>query len=806
MENVNPKLEERIRKVQRSFIASLPDNVIKIDDYWKKLRHTVWSETVAQDLQSLVHRLAGSGGTFGFPEISLTAATLDVFLGEVLDGQETVAPEKLIILERHVSDLLCILKKALANTEEPSELPVLTTRPQRKKDLIVVIDDDELLLERIAIVLESEGFRVQAFTEPSKAISLLQEEPPALVLLDLMFPNQRWPAFEVIADLRGETGERTPVAVISGHADFSSRLKATRAGADAYLVKPINDAHLIDTVTQLIARSSRDNWRCLVIDDDKILAAQLVEWLQQSNITAQAVSSVSQSWLQVREFQPDVILLDVQMPECNGIELAAMLRQDINTAQLPIIFLTSDNTEHTRRDAMAVGADDYLIKPIEHDALINAVMARARLGKRLQNQINWVTKQAPKENAGLSRYFFFNEFERIIDEADEGSVQSALVLIGLVAVPKVLEQHGALGLAAIHEQLISRLSMAHIPTWSMLGENVVGILLPRDIPSGHKSYVADLLKKLSTKPYHINQIEVESSLCAATLHLRNAQTAASVILSQAEQMLNLALETDAGTALEGFVGTPEAVATTEHLPVSRLRIVFQPIVTIAAEGDPVSAVLARITDNDGNLLPAGKFLSALEKRGWLPELDAWVFRKAHYILTVQVDINEAQSLIIHASTLSLNSAVYLETVLSTLIEHPMRSAKQRLVIAISESAAITHRDMVNKLNHGLRNAGGGIMITNYGASANSLTILKQIKPLFVRLEESLTRRLEGESYAHEDKTLMEMTQAENSLIVASGIESARSVSGLWAKGVRWFQGYFIQEPSSALTEPPESDD
>ena len=117
--------------------------------------------------------------------------------------------------------------------------------------------------------------------------------------------------------------------------DLYCWLKATRAGADAYLVKPINDAHLIDTVTQLIARSSRDNWRCLVIDDDKILAAQLVEWLQQSNITAQAVSSVSQSWLQVREFQPDVILLDVQMPECNGIELAAMLRQDINTAQQP---------------------------------------------------------------------------------------------------------------------------------------------------------------------------------------------------------------------------------------------------------------------------------------------------------------------------------------------------------------------------------------------------------------------------------------------------------------------------------------
>ena len=80
MDQRKARLEERIRSVQISFVASLPQTMNDINSHWGSLRHTAWELKLVQELQSIVHRLAGSGGTFGFPDISRTAAVLDTAL------------------------------------------------------------------------------------------------------------------------------------------------------------------------------------------------------------------------------------------------------------------------------------------------------------------------------------------------------------------------------------------------------------------------------------------------------------------------------------------------------------------------------------------------------------------------------------------------------------------------------------------------------------------------------------------------------------------------------------------------------
>ncbi len=800
MENRNTKLEERIRSVQQSFIASLPSYVVDLGKKWQVLRHVAWDTNTAVELQSFAHKLAGSGGTFGFPDISRTAAVLDVALGEALDCiTDDIPPETIVALESQLLDLQRVLNSVIDSTNNhvASELPVLTAKIIEPKGLVVVIDDDELLCERVAIILENEGYNVATFSEPPQAIELLQEEQPVLILLDLMFPGQRWPAFEVISDIRGETGQRTPVAVMSGRADFRSRLQATRAGADAYLIKPLENHQLLATVTQLAARPIHDRWRCLVVDDDEFLAKQLVEWLRQTGMIAEWVAAPRDSWLKVREFRPDVLVLDVNMPECNGIEFATMLRQDVNTSQLPIVFLTSDGAERTRRDAMAAGADDYLLKPIKRDAFISAVKARARLSKRLQDQVSRVTQQSV-QGQGLSRHFFFNEFERVLDDAVDGYVQSALVLIGLVEVGEISKAVGMLGLAAVREQLLARLVSLNLATWSLLGENIIGILLPRDTATAHQNTVKNILDTLSASPYLVNGVAMDSSHCAAILHLRNGQVAANAILLQAEQMLGMAIEAGASTILDGFVGASEAVESTGRLPVNRLRMVYQPVVTIADESYHVSTVLARLADAEGNLLPAGQFLSALEQRGWLPELDAWVFRSAHQVLTTKIPVAEQQTLIVHASSRSLSSAVYMETIQSILAEQPMRNPQQCLVIAIPETSTVTHRHIVEQLNKSLCAAGCGLMVSGYGASASSMKMFEYLTPMYVRLDQVLTQRLEQANYLEADRAVIDAAETAKTIIVAGGIESAGSLSGLWAKGIRWFQGYFIQQPEATM--------
>lgn len=70
--------------------------------------------------------------------------------------------------------------------------------------------------------------------------------------------------------------------------------------------------------------------------------------------------------------------------------------------------------------------------------------------------------------------------------------------------------------------------------------------------------------------------------------------------------------------------------------------------------------------------------------------------------------------------------------------------------------------------------------------------------MYVRLDQSVTKRLEQTDYLDSDRQLISAIETAQAIMVADGIENAKSMSGLWAKGIRWFQGYFIHEPVAEL--------
>ncbi|CAN8139339.1 response regulator [Thiomicrorhabdus sp. 6S2-11] len=117
-----------------------------------------------------------------------------------------------------------------------------------------------------------------------------------------------------------------------------------------------------------------DKKSILVIDDERInlsiLGAMLVD-----DYELMVTKSVYTARELIQENQPDLILLDVVMPDINGIEFAQSLRQDTNTQHLPIIFISADTSENTKNSAQAVGNCYYLSKPIHKALLLKAVQS-----------------------------------------------------------------------------------------------------------------------------------------------------------------------------------------------------------------------------------------------------------------------------------------------------------------------------------------------------------------------------------------------------------------------------------------------
>lgn len=118
--------------------------------------------------------------------------------------------------------------------------------------------------------------------------------------------------------------------------------------------------------------------RILVIEDDSKLREHCAELLRTEGFEVFEARNGREGVERARRELPDLVLCDITMPEMNGHRVLETLRAEARTAHLPFVFLTGWSEQQDMRTGMNLGADDYLVKPVEPDELIAAVRARLR--------------------------------------------------------------------------------------------------------------------------------------------------------------------------------------------------------------------------------------------------------------------------------------------------------------------------------------------------------------------------------------------------------------------------------------------
>jgi YesN/AraC family two-component response regulator len=116
--------------------------------------------------------------------------------------------------------------------------------------------------------------------------------------------------------------------------------------------------------------------KILLIEDDRVNRCLFQDCLESEGFQTISAEDGAMGIQQAKNYLPDLILCDIYMPEVNGYEVLAQLRQDPSTAYIPLIFLTAMATKVERRKGMELGADDFLMKPFTAEQLLAAVSAR----------------------------------------------------------------------------------------------------------------------------------------------------------------------------------------------------------------------------------------------------------------------------------------------------------------------------------------------------------------------------------------------------------------------------------------------
>jgi len=381
------ELKAKLQGLSDAYAASLPKKLEELALLREVWSQTVWDEQGFNDLYRSVHSLAGSGSTLGFSALSGAALDLEIYLKPF--GADKRLPDE--AQRKHMDGLLCHLHHAARQPDNAlasiSELIAVATAdgtsPVSRR--VFVVEDDVALANELKVQLGYFDYDASVHTTLADFCDAIRMVHDGVVLMDVNFPEDSLGGVHVMQELQRQRDKPIPVIFLSACNELEVRLEAVRAGGVAYMSKPVNIGVLIDKLDNLTSNQPAEAYRVLIVDDTDSLAAHYAAILEQAGMSVRVVTDPLQVMQPLLDFVPDLILIDMYMPGCNGAELALVIRQLDGCIGIPIVFLSVETNLDMQLAAVGLGGDDFLTKPVAPQHLVSSVSSRIKRSLKLRS-------------------------------------------------------------------------------------------------------------------------------------------------------------------------------------------------------------------------------------------------------------------------------------------------------------------------------------------------------------------------------------------------------------------------------------
>ncbi len=353
------------------------DRVASIESAIVALQDRSLTTEIRQQAWQSAHTLAGTLGTFGLPLGSQIAKQLEL----LLEGKTVLTLDRIPQLQSGIA----ILQQEIASkaatpksiTPAPRQLPWLlaivgestlaTSLSFAAKQRFEIVKVSRLEPDRLAqtpqlVILDLDCFG--HINDGLAALSELDRDYPRIPVVVLSQPHVR-------------VEDRSPDRIATtAEIGLNYRIEAARRGARLFLAKPLPASQILRAVDRVLQQPRACQARVTIVDDDRLLLEGVSSLLSARGMIVTTLSEPSRFWEILESSTPDLLILDLDMPTLDGIELCRAVRNDPHWAKLPILFLTAHTAALASDRVFAAGADDFVTKPVVDATLVTRIINR----------------------------------------------------------------------------------------------------------------------------------------------------------------------------------------------------------------------------------------------------------------------------------------------------------------------------------------------------------------------------------------------------------------------------------------------
>lgn len=784
-------------KGQDSQRLQLANHLKLIEDLWQKLYYVKWNPKSFAMLARLAQDMVKNALERGDDRLRNLVTQLEQHVKScAVSGGMPSEPDRQR-LTALIDALRNLLMAAGDVSDELRTRPLLSSMPE----LLVIAPGQELPL---VAKLEDSGYRVRHIADLAEAEQRLQERIPGAVIVDMDFPGGPEQVTTLIANLRAETGLRAPVLFLAERNDMNARLEAVRAGGQAYFSKPFETDELLSVLRELLLpQTSQGYFRVLIINDQPTEAWEMAGALEEQGVTPRVVIQPLQVLQDIYRFRPDLLLIDLDIKEISGRDLAQVIAQHRDCDTLPMILLCFPADVPHYLGNLEVSGASLLTKPVPISYLCWEVKQRLRRARAMRVKLGALT-----DNDAVSGLFNRRRYLMLLERAIESlglSIQSlAVVFIMMDNLRSIRDSAGVATADEVVGQAANRLRQALRPEQpaARFSDAIFTVLVPNLLGEPLLLLARRIRDALETGFYKVGE---QALLLRTSIGLAQATDRTQdhlMLIQRADSACGLAREAKGERIFlhQDTVGAKrdqeassrvrlldQVRETVDH---ERLWLMFQPIASMRGDTNERYEVLLRLRGNDGQELLPGSVFGVVYNHELGQTLDRWVIEHALDMLR-QRQLPTTVFIKILPVTLQDRS---LSGWLRERLEQTGVEA-QRLVFQVAESTAERSlRDMFGFLG-GIKMLGCGFCLDRFGRGADSLNLLKNLGADYVKLDMYFVNNIAKDPKKQTQfKELVQTLETLGVSTIVGGVEDVKAMPILWSLGVDLIQGFFLQHP------------